>query len=173
MKALGIAHQSMTDAKVRTAPDAARGQAGRQMGQAATRPVAALTGEEIAPRGAGVEALRQPDGGSAGLRGSIRLAEGRAIITLFGQRNLSTLLHEMGHLWLDEAIRGAGRADAPAAMKADLAATLRSMGIERADQVDVAHHEQWARGFEASRALLSGYQSASAARFQWSGPTQM
>ena len=36
-----------------------------------------------------------------------------ALITLFQQRNMSTLLHEAGHGWLNEMTRNAERPDAP------------------------------------------------------------
>ena len=38
-------------------------------------------------------------------RGSIRLSENGALITLFAKRDLSTLLHEGGHLFLESPRR--------------------------------------------------------------------
>lgn len=91
--------------------------------------------------------LGQPDG--SGLRGSIQLGDGQAIITLFGQRNLSTLLHESGHLWLDEMTRDAAREDPPEQIKADMAAITRWLGVDSPDQIGVDQHEHFARGVEA------------------------
>lgn len=47
--------------------------------------------------------------------------EMRSLITLFKDRNLSTVIHEMGHLWLEELRQDGRRADAPQQLKDDLA----------------------------------------------------
>lgn len=82
-------------------------------------------------------------------RGSITLQDGRAVIRLFAKRDLSTLLHESGHLWLDELTRDAGRSDAPQQLRDDLAAVMRWLGVDSPDAIGTAEHEQFARGFEA------------------------
>lgn len=55
----------------------------------------------------------------------------RSLITLFKDRNLSTILHETGHLWLEELLADAALPDAPHQLKADMAivrAYLRHRG---------------------------------------------
>ena len=76
---------------------------------------------------------------------------GRATISLFQKADLSTLLHEMGHTYLEEL-----RADAKTseAARADLDKLLGWFGIDSADQIATEQHEQFARAFEAY--LLEG-----------------
>ncbi len=98
--------------------------------------------------------LGQPDG-SAGIppasdvRGSIRLSDGQQLIRLFAKRDMSTLLHEAGHGWLDEMTRDAARLDAPQQIRDDMAAIVKWLGVDHADQIGVDQHEQFARGIEA------------------------
>lgn len=87
-------------------------------------------------------------------RGKITLADGKALISLFKDSDLSTFLHESGHLWLDEMVRDASRADAPQGLKDDMAIIRKWMGLKDGDEIGVEHHEQFARGFEAY--LLEG-----------------
>lgn len=96
-----------------------------------------------------------------GARGRIDfLADTRASITLFESRDLSTLLHEGGHLWLEElrgdALSTVGQDDAsPAARKlfADweaVKAWFKREGIDvnDGDPIPTEAHELWARGME-------------------------
>lgn len=88
-----------------------------------------------------------------GARGRIDfLADNKAMITLFEGRDLSTLLHEGGHLWLEEL-----RSDALAVGGGKLAGDwqavktwFKSEGIEVGDDGDIPTeaHEMWARGME-------------------------
>jgi len=103
-------------------------------------------------KGGGGE-FNQPDG-SGMARGKVTFGSGRSIITLFRHANLSTMLHETGHLWLEELAADASLPDAPDQLRADLATVLGWFGVERFDQVKVEHHEQWARAAEAY--LLEG-----------------
>lgn len=57
-------------------------------------------------------------------RGSIELGDTQTIIRLFQSRNLSTALHESSHLWLDQLVRDATRADAPEQVRADAEAVI-------------------------------------------------
>lgn len=88
---------------------------------------------------------------------------GRAAISLFQKADLSTLLHEMGHAYLEEL-----RADAKASegARADLDTLLGWFSIDSADKIETEHHEQFARAFEAY--LLEGKapSNALAAAFQ-------
>lgn len=91
-----------------------------------------------------------------GPRGRIQfIPDGRSIIELFKDRNLSTLLHELGHDYLEQL-----RVDAPQSeqLTSDLQAVydwFKANGHEVTDGViPVEAHELWARGFE--RYLMEG-----------------
>jgi hypothetical protein len=58
-------------------------------------------------------------------RGKINFGDGEAIITLFRDRDLSTVLHETGHLWLEELFQDAADPTAPQSVRDDAAAVLR------------------------------------------------
>lgn len=85
----------------------------------------------------------------ADARGSITMGNGKALIELFRGRDLSTLLHESGHLWLEEMRADAARPDAPEGLKSDFAAVLKWMGVDDPEKIEVKHHEQFARAAEA------------------------
>jgi hypothetical protein len=83
-------------------------------------------------------------------------------IALLEQANLTTFVHESGHLFLDQTAAIAALDDAPADIKADMQTLLDWFGIkaeEGASQLQVwqrmtidqqrEHHEKFARGFEA------------------------
>lgn len=79
-----------------------------------------------------------------------------SIITLMAGADLSTFLHESGHFFLEVMSDMAGRADAPADIADDMAATLAWFGVPDLaawSTMDLEakrpHHEQFARGFEA------------------------
>ncbi len=46
-------------------------------------------------------------------RGSISFQNGQALIRIFKDRDLSTMLHETSHLWLEEMVQDAAMRDAP------------------------------------------------------------
>lgn len=66
-------------------------------------------------------------------------------IELLKDANLSTFLHESGHLYL-EILKNLAK-DSPA-VQADLDILLKWMGIESVDQIERKHHEQFAEGLE-------------------------
>ena len=83
---------------------------------------------------------------------------GGARIVLNENANLSTFLHETGHLWLEELITDATTEGTDPQLAADLDRVLQWMGLDvrASDGADVVRaavqsdqHEQWARGFEA------------------------
>lgn len=88
---------------------------------------------------------------------------GRATISLFQKADLSTLLHEMGHTYLEEL-----RADAKTseAARTDLDMLLGWFGIDSADRIATEHHEQFARAFEAYLMEGKAPSAALAAAFQ-------
>jgi hypothetical protein len=91
-------------------------------------------------------------------RGSVtfgrREGQRQTDIRLFEHADLSTVLHESGHLYLELLIDLAGRDGAPADIKADLATAMAWLGVTDPGKIRVEQHEQWARGFEAY--LLEG-----------------
>jgi hypothetical protein len=85
-------------------------------------------------------------------------------IELFESRNLSSLLHELSHQWLEELRADAQSPDAPEQVKADWQAVqdwFAANGHAIADGViPVEAHEMWARGGE--RYLMEGKAPSSA-----------
>lgn len=77
------------------------------------------------------------------------LNNGQTVIELFQNANESSLMHEMGHLFLDLDAQIANHPEAPQAFKDEFNATLAWLGIEKYSDAQVKHHEQFARGFEA------------------------
>ena len=70
----------------------------------------------------------------------------KPLIQLFEKADLSTYLHESGHVWLEEMIRDAGESPQVAA---DLKVLMDWMGVSDVKEIGTAQHEQFARGFEA------------------------
>jgi hypothetical protein len=106
--------------------------------------------------------LFQKGQGEGGPRGRITLAQGRAVVDLFGRADRSTFLHEMGHLWLDEL---AGE-NVPQALKDDLGTVLRWLGVDTAADIGAAQHERWAQAFERYLAEGNAPSSALARAFE-------
>lgn len=83
-------------------------------------------------------------------RGAITFGPDRRFtISLLEKADLSTFLHESGHLYLELLGDLAEQADAPQQIKDDYATTLKWLGVKDRASVGVDQHEQWARGFEA------------------------
>jgi DNA topoisomerase IB len=83
-------------------------------------------------------------------RGSITFGGDRQFnINLFEKADLSTVLHESGHFYLEILGDLAGDTDAPQQVKDDYAAILKWFGVQDRDSIGVEQHEQFARGFEA------------------------
>lgn len=93
-----------------------------------------------------------------GPRGRITFNSGQATIDLFQNRNLSTFLHEVGHLWLEELRFDAEMNDAPDQLKDDWKKVqdwFASQGHKvEGGFIPVEAHEMWARGVE--RYLMEG-----------------
>lgn len=91
--------------------------------------------------------LEQNKGGK---RGSITIGANRKMtISLFEKADLSTFLHETGHFYLEVMGDLAARPDAAPQIAEDYAAILAWMGVTSRDQIEVKHHEMFARANEA------------------------
>jgi hypothetical protein len=85
-----------------------------------------------------------------GPRGSITfLPDGRTLIQLFEGADLSTVLHEAAHLFLEVFADVAGREGAPAELGADWQTLLDWFGVKSRAEIGTEQHEKFARGFEA------------------------
>lgn len=88
-------------------------------------------------------------GGVAGdKRGSIQFMQDRTVINLFKAANLSTFLHESGHLYLEVTKQVAERASAPEQVKRDWQAVLDFIGAEQGKPITRDAHEKFAKAFE-------------------------
>lgn len=91
---------------------------------------------DAAPRGS----ITMPGGG---------VGNGETVIRLFDGADLSTLIHESGHFFLEAFKTLATKDNAPQGMKDDLAAIYAWLGLEQGAAFTTEAQEQWARGFEA------------------------
>lgn len=83
-------------------------------------------------------------------RGSITFDENRkAIVRLTKARNLSTFLHESGHLYLELLGDIAQSPGASEQAKADWNKVLKFLGVEDRSMIGRVQHEKFARAFEA------------------------
>lgn len=81
------------------------------------------------------------------------LSSGEKIITLFGTADASTMIHEMGHVFLEEMFEDARLPQAPEELKADvekIKAWMAANGhpVGDAGGIPTEAHELWARAFE-------------------------
>lgn len=101
-----------------------------------------------------------------GPRGRITFGNGKSIIDLFEKRDLSTFIHESGHLFLEELKADAESPAAPDQVKADWAEVQKwfaANGVQyESGDIPTEAHELWARGFE--RFALEGKSPSSALR---------
>lgn len=108
----------------------------------------AFTTSESMYRLAPGKVLHQSD--NATRRGRIRFGTDRQFnIDLLEKADLSTFLHESGHLYLEVMGDLAQDADAPQQIRDDYQALLDWFGVESRDQIGTDQHEQFARGFES------------------------
>ena len=82
-------------------------------------------------------------------QGKVRIREGlKPVITLFEQRDASTAIHELGHVWLEEMMQHSELEQAPDILKTDAKTIKDWLGVETANDIKTSHHEKFARGFE-------------------------
>lgn len=88
-----------------------------------------------------------------GARGSVRfprggLGDSETVVSLFESSDLSTFLHESGHVWLEAFTMVATDPNVPDAMRDDLASIREWLGNDGGTWT-TEQHEKWARGVEA------------------------
>jgi hypothetical protein len=82
-------------------------------------------------------------------RGAITFQkQGKAVISLFKDADRSTIIHETGHLFLNNLDRLSKMKDVPTQIKADLEKAYRFMGLNPGAKIQREHHEIFAEGFE-------------------------
>jgi len=120
------------------------------------------------------KALFQDDVSRGTKRGRIIFTDDTTIIDLFKDANLSTFLHESGHLFLNAFSGIASQPDAPQQIQDDMSAILSWLEVDSIEALNpanngeaaVAAQEKWARGIESylregkspSAALQSAFQ---------------
>jgi len=83
-------------------------------------------------------------------RGKLEVTDsGERLVSLFQNADESTFMHETGHIFLLDFEELASRDDAPEQVKKDWESLRKWLGVEHGQKLDVTHHEQFARGFEA------------------------
>lgn len=112
----------------------------------------------------------------SGTRGRVTFTPDSTIIQLFEKRDLSTFIHETGHVWLEELREDAAREDAPQQLRDDwqtVSAWFAANGhpLDEDGTIPVAAHELWARGVERftmeGKAPSAGLRSAFEAFRSW------
>lgn len=94
--------------------------------------------------------------GEDGHRGSLEFsAERHFVMTLTGNANWSTVMHEAGHFWLETMGDYIERADAAPQIKADYQKILDYLGVKDRASIAVEHHEKFARAIE--QYLMEGH----------------
>jgi len=110
----------------------------------------------VTPPDASKSELQQSGERSKSPRGSIRFEADieagqprRFEIQLSATRDLSTLLHELGHFWLEVASDVVATGEANAELTQDLSTLRAWLNAKEGAAFTVEQHEQFARGFEA------------------------
>lgn len=90
--------------------------------------------------------LRQ---GSGDVRGRIRFTASGVTIELLRSANLSTFLHETGHLYLEVIKNLAADENSAEGVRQDWQLIQEWLGVQEGESLTREQHEKWARGFEA------------------------
>ncbi|MCK5235768.1 MAG: hypothetical protein KAR06_02190, partial [Deltaproteobacteria bacterium] len=93
--------------------------------------------------------LRQAQQPPKGPRGALSFANNEYLISLFERADLSTLLHETGHLFFAEMESLVKTGTASQAFQKDFNTVTTWLGAEEGKPLTVSQKEKFARGFEA------------------------
>lgn len=84
-----------------------------------------------------------------GSRGSITFTDQmKSILQLTAESDLTTTLHEFGHLFLEMEARIFNDPRTPASAKSDVQAIFDFLGVDSFDDIGTEQHEKWAETFE-------------------------
>lgn len=86
--------------------------------------------------------LNQPS--SDAPRATLAFRAGVRQVTLHEGQDLSSMVHELGHMWLEELRKDATREDASDQLKADWATVKKALGLAGDGEIPTAAHEQFA-----------------------------
>lgn len=109
--------------------------------------------QEQQVQGAGGEQRLDQGGENDKVRGFISFtprgqSDRKFAITLGDKRDLSTVVHELGHFYLEVAQDLAGADSAPQQIRDDVGTIRQWVGAEEGKDLTTEQHEQFARGFE-------------------------
>lgn len=96
--------------------------------------------------GEDVQAVRPLYQSDSTHRGSYDIAQN--LVTIMAGADKSTVVHELGHSWLEEMKADAARKDAPADIRTDWETLRRELAIGADGEISRASHEQFARSVE-------------------------
>lgn len=82
-------------------------------------------------------------------RGQIGLSSGKAILKIFETADASTIVHELGHLFLDDIQSAMNRGRLSAKAMQDYRTIIEWLEAEEGKPLTREQHEKFARGFEA------------------------
>jgi hypothetical protein len=113
-------------------------------GTAGTRQAAA----DIVSRGGGPLEQQLDSGARGSIEGARPTDVQDIVIRLYEAENLSTFLHESGHLYLKMLGTLASDATAPQQVKDDFAGVLKFLDVKSEGEIGTAQHEKWAETYE-------------------------
>ena len=87
-------------------------------------------------------------------RGKVNIDSTGYLVSLFQTRNMSTLIHETGHIFFEEMVQLADTGQASEQLVKDVETIRKWLELEPGQEFTDEHHEKFARGFEAY--LLEG-----------------
>lgn len=82
-------------------------------------------------------------------RAKVTMDDNKRLITLFKTADKSSLIHESGHIWLEEMKEDANRKDAPRQLKDDWEIIKKYIGHEGNGSISTEAHETFAKQVEA------------------------
>ncbi len=107
-----------------------------------------ITEQMLALAESDIPLFQRPEERAKDPRGFASLGPNPATIGLLERANLSTFIHEMGHVYLETLGDAAAADGADASLVRDYETVLKWLGVEDRAGIDERAHEQWARGIE-------------------------
>lgn len=82
-------------------------------------------------------------------RASVQITDEKYLVSLFEGNDLSSLVHETGHIFLNELQTLATLETASDSLRSDYDSILKWLGLSPGQKIEKEHHEKFAKGFEA------------------------